>query len=101
MEKGGGLVMVAVMYVFKEKPAMTLDIYEPLLNLVAIRHSLKVEGVYADGFEVPRGEIGVILSKTSRKKVLLRLSYLISPNGMVNQRNSCGIFSPLSMQEWR
>ncbi len=47
--------MVAVMYVFKEKPAMTLEIYEPLLNLVAIRHSLKVEGVYADGFEVPRG----------------------------------------------
>ena len=28
VEKGGGLVMVAVMYVFKEKPAMTLDIYE-------------------------------------------------------------------------
>ena len=84
----------------KKKPAMTLDIYEPLLNLVAIRHSLKVEGVYADGFEVPE-EGGVILSKTSRKKVLLRLSYRISPNGMVNQRNSCGIFSPLSMQEWR
>ena len=55
VEKRGGVVMVAVMYLWKEKPSMTLDIYEPLLNLVAIRHSLKVEGVYADGFEVPRG----------------------------------------------
>lgn len=50
--------MVAVMYVYRETEKMTLDLYEPLLNLMASRYSLKVQGVYADGFQdamVPRG----------------------------------------------
>ena len=47
--------MVAVMYAYKDTEKMTLDILEPLLNLSAVNQQLKVEGVYADGFEVPRG----------------------------------------------
>ena len=53
-----GVIMVAVMYIYRETEKMTLDLYEPLLNLMASRYSLKVQGVYADGFQdamVPRG----------------------------------------------
>lgn len=55
VEKGGWFLMVTVMYAYKDTEKMTLDILEPLLNLSAVNHKLKVEGVYADGFEVPRG----------------------------------------------
>ena len=70
------MVMVAVMYAFKDTEKMTLDILEPLLNLAAVNHQLKVEGVYADGFEVPRGGWAELV----RDREAMGISHIIIAN---------------------
>ena len=61
--------MVAVMYAYKDTEKMTLDILEPLLNLSAVNQQLKVEGVYADGFEVPRGGWTELVNDVEREGI--------------------------------
>jgi len=71
--------MVAVMYMYRETEKMTIELYEPLLDLAAHRHSLKIEGIYADGFDemsIPRGGWSNLINDISK----MGITHIVIPN---------------------
>ena len=71
--------MVAVMYIYRETPKLTLNLYEPIVDLAAHRHSLKIQSIYADGFEemeVPNGGWDNLLKDIPRRGI----KHVVMPN---------------------